>query len=178
MNTTFGRSSLVNEKFIELCDEFINKSFFEKRPHLEEIKKEWIYFKILLNNKMLDKQQISEYILKLKDKLLFQKSANINLNYTLDTPIVNRPAAISCSDPIRRKPQDISEFSTHKPFLENNSGFNIHNPFLKTTNYSNEIYEFMQKNNEEINKIVYVSKIPYRISEEIDLIDEITQKYH
>ena len=185
MNTNFGRSSLVNEKFIELCDEFINKSLFENRPYLEDIKKEWSYFKILLNNKMLEKQQISDYFSILKEKILLQKSSNLTINYKVETPIINRPAAISCSDPLKRKPNEFSEFSTHKHFSEfkpnsdNHQNMNTFlNPFKHNDNISGEIFEFMKKNNDQINNLVYLNKTPFRKIDQMDLVDEITQKYH
>ncbi len=59
----------INEKFIEICDEFLQKSFFETRDFNEELKKEWNYFKILLNNKLLEKTQINDYFSILKEKM-------------------------------------------------------------------------------------------------------------
>ena len=62
----------INEKFIELCDEFMQKTFFDThRANQDEIKNEWNYFKILLNNKMLEKTQISDYFSILREKMLY-----------------------------------------------------------------------------------------------------------
>lgn len=190
MNSSFGRSSLINEKFIELCDEFINKSFFANRQNCEEIKKEWTYFKILLNNKMLEKQQVSDYFSILKEKILLQKPQNLSSSYKFktETEFTNKPALITNTDPPKKKSTENLEFLTHKAFSDNKNALNPHitnvpnmnfpNPFLKSSNYAEDIYEFLRKHNGEINRLANLDTKSSFILEGVDLVDEITQKYH
>ena len=66
----------MNEGFIELWDEFL-KDLFKSRPNLVQLKKEWTYFKILLNNRNLEKSQISDYFSILKEKIIFHKNYQV-----------------------------------------------------------------------------------------------------
>ena len=161
-NKNYG-SSTMNEKFIELCDEFLRDFFESRRPNIEELRKEWIYFKILLNNRNLEKSQISDYFSILKEKIHFNKGYQI-------PEIVNKPFGVEKNYKVASNMKKEENFND-KPL----------NLIDKNGKYSGEIYELFKKNNEEIDKFVYRERKNVGTNEaEInvnDFIEEITQKY-
>jgi len=160
-------SHTMNERFIELCDEFL-KDFFESRPNLDELKKEWTYFKILLNNRNLEKSQISDYFSILKEKIIFHK------NYQVPE-MPTRPNFME---------KDYKVAYNMKKEENQNCNVNVMNMNKNSSNgnYSNQIFELLKKNNAEVDKYVFkdrkliISK-EYEDGNINDFIEEITQKY-
>lgn len=160
-------SSTTIEKFIELCDEFLKDFFDAKRPNVEELRKEWFYFKFLLSNRNLEKSKIEDYFSILKDKMLFNKGYQT-------TQLVTKPYGVENNSKMAYNMK--REEYGHK--MEE-TGMKKNDKLEANGGYADEIYEIFRKNNEEIDKYVYRRRLG-RNEPELnvnDFIEEITQKY-
>ena len=160
-------SSTTIEKFIEHCDEFLKEFFDSKRPNVEELRKEWFYFKLLLSNRNLEKSKIEDYFFILKDKMLFNKGYQ-------PTQMVTQPYGVENNSKMA--------FNMKREEYSNKmeeTGMKKYDKFEGNGGYADEIYEIFRKNNEEIDKYVYRKRLG-RNEPELnvnDFVEEITQKY-
>lgn len=187
MNQNYGRSSEINDRFIDLCDEFLNKSFFETRLDTDEIRKEWSYFRILLKNKMLDKSQISEYFSILREKSLLKKASTINKSTYPDSqykisPIPETNYKNNYNNTTISYPASfgytVSNPQNYLKATTNENAYQITSFENETVNFSSEIYNLMRMHEQEINRTLLSTKKHYSTPQDsIDLTEKITLKY-
>lgn len=155
------------EKFIELCDEFLKDFFDSKRPNVEELRKEWFYFKFLLSNRNLEKSKIEDYFSILKEKMLFNKGYQIS-------QMATKPYGVENNSKIayNMKKEEYSNRTEEREMKKNDK-------MEGNGGYAEDIYEIFRKNNEEIDKYVYRKRLGRNEGElnVNDFIEEITQKY-